>query len=546
MPMSFTAVTVRRLTHEGAVVKRPFKGLRTRAPDASYDAVIIGAGIGGLFCANLLASEGLRVLLIEQHYMVGGYCSTFRRKGYTFDASTHFYPLLGNPDTLTGKLLVDLGMRTRWVKMDPVDTFHFPDGSRFEVPAELDAYMTKVKAEFPHEVEALDHFFSEVREAYLSGLLYYFRGRHTPRFEKYRRLSVTDVLESTFRDRKLKLLLTADCPHWGSPPKRTSFVFDSMLRLSYFLGNYYPVHGSQFFADELAQRFEEQGGHILMSTRVDRIQVRAGKACGVEVETIVGKLRGRRTVAAGTVISNADLGLTLEKMIGLENVDPGYLSSIRRLRPSFPCFLVHIGLRDVSPDVIDQVQGYYWNLWDPDRVGRGGLRCKVFSPTLYEPRMAPAGGQIIILQKVLEMDYAGVDDWPAHKQDIEDYVLGHLGDVIPDIRNKIVVHLSASAKTAHRFTLNTAGAMLGWEMSPDQLGEDRPDIAGPIENLFLVGHWTRPGGGITPVIVSAQHVADAVVRKTRAAPLEPERVVRLMGTTGREAERLRSVAAALG
>ena len=38
------------------------------------------------------------MLLVEQHYMVGGYCSTFRRGGYTFDAATHFYPLLGNPD----------------------------------------------------------------------------------------------------------------------------------------------------------------------------------------------------------------------------------------------------------------------------------------------------------------------------------------------------------------------------------------------------------------------------------------------------------------
>jgi heterodisulfide reductase subunit A-like polyferredoxin len=73
-------------------MKRRFTGLRSRQPDRSYDAVIIGAGIGGLICANLLAREGLSVLLIEQHYMVGGYCSTFRRKGYTFDAATHFYP----------------------------------------------------------------------------------------------------------------------------------------------------------------------------------------------------------------------------------------------------------------------------------------------------------------------------------------------------------------------------------------------------------------------------------------------------------------------
>jgi phytoene dehydrogenase-like protein len=150
-------------------VKRPFRGLR-RAPDPSYDAVVLGAGIGGLITANLLVRQGLRVLLVEQHYMVGGYCSTFRRAGYTFDAATHFYPLLGNPDTLTGRVLAEIGVTTGWVKMDPVDTFHFPDGSRFAVPADLNIYLEKVKAEFPEEAAALDSFFAAVRECYLLGL----------------------------------------------------------------------------------------------------------------------------------------------------------------------------------------------------------------------------------------------------------------------------------------------------------------------------------------------------------------------------------------
>ena len=112
-------------------MSRPFRGLRRRPPEERYYAVVVGAGIGGLVAANLLVQEGLSVLLVEQHYMAGGYCSTFRRAGYTFDAATHFYPLLGNPDTLTGRLLGEIGVETGWVKMDPVDTFHFPDGSRF-------------------------------------------------------------------------------------------------------------------------------------------------------------------------------------------------------------------------------------------------------------------------------------------------------------------------------------------------------------------------------------------------------------------------------
>src|SRR5215475_11745346 len=267
---------------------RAFKPLRSD-PQNAYDVVVIGAGIGGLICANLIARSGLHVLLIEQHYVVGGYCSMFRRKGYTFDAATHFYPLLGNPDTMTGKLLGDLGLTTGWVKMDPVDQFHFPDGSKFAVPADFDGYLAQLKVEFPAEAGALDDFFAAVRDAYMFGLLYYFRGRATSRLDQYRSLTVRHILDRYFHDPKLKLLLTADCPHWGSPPSRTSFVFDSMLRLSYFLGNYYPQGGSQAFADELAQRFTELGGHILMHALVTRILVQHETAYGVEVEVGQGQ-----------------------------------------------------------------------------------------------------------------------------------------------------------------------------------------------------------------------------------------------------------------
>jgi prolycopene isomerase len=120
------------------------------------------------------------------------------------------------------------------------------------------------------------------------------------------------------------------------------------------------------------------------------------------------------------------------------------------------------------------------------------------------------------------MDYEAVDDWPAHKADVERFVLDHFERVLPGVGERIVVKLSASAKTAWRFTGNRAGAMLGWEMSPDQLGDGRPGIETPVGGLWLVGHWTRPGGGITPVIVSAVRVAEAITgnRLLHATPRE--------------------------
>jgi phytoene dehydrogenase-like protein len=485
--------------------------LRGQLPDISYDAVVVGAGVGGLVCANLLAREGLRVLLVEQHYMVGGYCSTFRRAGYTFDAATHFYPLLGNPRTITGKLLRELGLAQEWVKMDPVDHFHLPDGSSFSVPADFDAYLLKLKAEFPAEARALDDFFAVVREVYLHGLLEYFRWRSTDRLDPFRPMTVRDALDRYFRDPKLKLLLAGDCGHWGGPPRRTSFVFDSMLRLSYFLGNYYPLGGSQAFADELAERFEERGGHILMSSSVRRVVVGRGAARGVEVETGPKHARQVVRVGAGVVVSNADLLLTLERMVGAEHVGAGPLDAIRTLRPTHPCFLTHVGLKGMPTEVLREAEGYHWSSWNPDDVATDAF--KIFVPTLFDPSLAPPGGHIVIVQKLTNVDFDSITDWAAHKASVERYVMANLERVMPGFSEKVVVSLSASAHTSYRYTLNHRGAMLGWEMSPDQLGAQRPALNGLVKNLYFVGHWTQPGGGITPVIVSAMRVAETIAAR---------------------------------
>lgn len=470
---------------------------------------MIGAGVGGLICANLLSRAGLSVLMVEQHFMVGGYCSTFRRSGYTFDAATHFYPLLGNPSSITGGLLSELGITTSWVKMDPVDHFHFPDGSSFSVPANFDLYIAKLKLEFPAEATAIDEFFSLAEKAYFIGLLHYFRGADTNRINTYRDLTIGQVLARQFRDAKLKLLLTGDIGHWGSPPSRTSFLFDSMLRLSYFLGNYYPQGGSQVFVDELAGQFEDRGGHVLMSSLVRRIIVRDRKVCGIDVETGPPKRRSLVHVNCGSVVSNADLLQTLQHMIGHELLDPEYVEGIGKMRPTHPCFLVHIGLKDTLPEELRRIEGYHWDSWDAERVATSAF--KIFVPTLFDPAIAPPGGQIIIVQKLTDIDYRQVSDWSSHKMAVEQYIMNNLQRILPGIEKRIVVKLSASAQTSYRYTLNHHGAMLGWQLSPDQLGDKRPGIQGPFPNLYFTGHWVQPGGGITPVMISAMQAAEKIV-----------------------------------
>ena len=128
------------------------------------------------------------------------------------------------------------------------------------------------------------------------------------------------------------------------------------------------------------------------------------------------------------------------------------------------------------------------------------------------------------------MDYEAVDDWPEHKRGIESFALDHLESLIPGIGEKIVVSTSASARTSWRFTLEPTGrhAGLGDVARAARRRAARHRDAHP--EPLLVGHWTRPGGGITPVIVSAQQVAAAVVQGTREAAAPPaDRAAALRG-----------------
>ncbi|MBI3895871.1 MAG: NAD(P)/FAD-dependent oxidoreductase [Acidobacteria bacterium] len=474
-----------------------------------FDAIIIGSGIGGLFCANLLAQNGVKVLLLERHYMLGGFCSTFRRKGFIFDAATHFYPLLGNETTLTGKLLKQLKIQTQWIKMEPVDQFHFPSLPPFSVPADFGKYLEKLKAWFPEEATAIDRYFSELRQAYLYGLLFYFKGvdnEPARRFEKY---TVMDKLDEHFHDPRLKALLMADTPHWGSLPNQTSYLFDAMLRLSYFLGNYYPRGSSQKFANDLGQALELRGGKILKCASAEHILIESGKVQGVRIRTISKRPSQEYVFRAPVVVSNADAIHTYRDLIGEKSCGRWLIDYMESLRPSYPCFLIHIGLRGMDPEKLAEAEGYYWSSYEAEDAIRNVF--KIFIPTRFDPDVAPSGCQILIVQKLSPVRLEEITDWAAHKEAVENRILERLREILPGIEDHIVVKLSASAMTSYQFTNNWQGAMLGWEMSPGQLGSARLPNATPIENLYLVGHWTQPGGGITPVIISAQRVAQMIL-----------------------------------
>ena len=235
-----------------------------------------------------------------------------------------------------------------------------------------------------------------------------------------------------------------------------------------------------------------------------------GKCTGVRIRTVSKREPEEFVFDAPVVVSNADALHTYRDLIDGAHSSPWMVDHLRSQKPTFACFLTHIGLRGMDPEKLAEAEGYYWSKCETSDIMKNVF--KIFVPTHFDPGIkAPAGCQILIVQRPSPVQFDDVNDWDAHKAQVEAKTMGRLRELLPGIEDHIVVKCSASAMTSYRFTNNWEGGMLGWEMSPDQLGTNRLPVFTPVDNLYLTGHWTQPGGGITPVIVSAQRVAKIIL-----------------------------------
>ena len=101
------------------------------AKNDSFDAIVIGSGMGGLTCAGIMARQGKKVLVLEKHYTPGGFTHTFKRRNYEWDVGLHYIGGVHDKKSDT-RLLFDWLSKgqLKWSRMPEVyDRAIFPDQS---------------------------------------------------------------------------------------------------------------------------------------------------------------------------------------------------------------------------------------------------------------------------------------------------------------------------------------------------------------------------------------------------------------------------------
>jgi len=127
------------------------KRYRKHRVDEFYDAIVIGSGLGGLSTAACLARMGKKILVLEQHYTIGGFTHSFEKNGYEWCTGLHYVGGMGSRNPLSNVMNFITQGRLEWADMGENYDSYFLDGERFDVLAGEGNFKAAMLQKFPKE-----------------------------------------------------------------------------------------------------------------------------------------------------------------------------------------------------------------------------------------------------------------------------------------------------------------------------------------------------------------------------------------------------------
>jgi phytoene dehydrogenase-like protein len=485
------------------------------ARQQTFDAIVIGSGIGGLTVAALLSKlHHKSVLVLEQHFTAGGFTHTFERKGkFHWDVGLHYVGDMGEGDT--GKAVFDYltNGNLRWHKMpDPFEKFVYPDFT-FEVSSDPKRFQADLIRSFPHEQAAIRRYFKDVQKAAFwfgahSMLELFPIGLHPllRRVVRYcgaiARQTTQHYLDRHFQDAHLKALLASQWADYGLPPSESCFGIHGVIVTHYFNGGWYPVGGAKAIAQAIIPTIEQAGGVVVTQRRVTEILLESGVAVGVKAQNTAKPEADLETYYAPVVVSDAGAFNTYLKLI-----PPHYPIADRPKIQAFPkgtsMLTVYLGLKE-SPQKLGFQGENHWiyTTYNHDAIAQyppilldqlpkfGYLSF----PSLKDPLAKGHTAEIIA-----HVDYDFFSQWREQswrrrggdytelKTQITQSLIQLVESHYPGFKDLIEYAELSTPLTVEHFDASDRGAIYGIPCIPERLDQSWIGARTPIKNLYLTG-----------------------------------------------------------
>jgi len=484
------------------------------------DVIIIGAGVAGLSCGCLLAKRGLKVVIVEKNPKVGGCCTSFQKDGFSFDLSVQSVGECQKGGRVW-RLLKELELldQIRFIPLEPAREYHFPD-RKVKQSSNLDTHIETFSSLFPNEKKGIKQVYEVLARVFKefsqipSSLNWFdpsFFSSKYPFLYQYREKTYGDLLNEWISNPFLKTLLSIRSSYALLPPEEISVVGMAGIEMSYFNYGVSCIEGRvETLPLKMGEALDKMGGHILKGHEADKILTEEKKAIGV-------RLKNGQEVRGKVIISNIDAYTTFMDLIGEDSLPSGFLSKLRGMKPSLSYFILYLGieggLEELSvsnnevffdKNLLKEYQVLYENRISDDAP------FYLLAPSKVNPTHAPKGKSTLCLS--YKVPYHLSPNWGKKiKEQLFQRLISKASALIPDLEKRILVSVETTPKTIERWTHNRWGAAYGWAQIPSQSGIHRLQRTTPFQNLYLTGHWTSPGGGISGVVVSGELTAEAVL-----------------------------------
>ncbi len=433
-----------------------------------YDVVVIGSGLGGMTSANILGRAGHRVLLLEQHYKLGGLATWFLRPGgHVFDVSLHGFPhgMIKSCRRYWSRDIADRIVQLKNIRFDNpqfslTTTFNREDFTRL------------LTSDFGIEPATVNEFFDTAR-----GMNFYDDQATTTR----------QLFDRFFpgRDDVVRLLMEPITYANGStledPAITYGIVFSNFMNKGVFIYE----GGTDDLVARMKKELQANGVDIRINCGVDRIHVQDGKVAAVETH-------GRR-IGCRAVVSNANLRTTVLKMIGKEKLDRDYVDQAEAVRLNNSSTQVYMALK--PGEEIDESSGDLFftstaNEFRTDLLLSRDITSRTFS--FYYPRTRPEKKErfaIVSSTNANWSDWADLDepDYEASKQDLVETTIDALEKYLPGIRGKIDHAEAATPRTFNHYTQHELGASFGTKFEGLAVSRALPQQVGGMYHAGSVG-----------------------------------------------------------
>ncbi|MBC7229065.1 MAG: NAD(P)/FAD-dependent oxidoreductase [Actinobacteria bacterium] len=503
-----------------------------------YDTIIVGAGVGGLTAASILAKEGLKVLVLERLERVGGCCSNYDVKGFKPEVGAVF--VIGHE--LYYKLfeLLDLRLEDylQWDLIDPVYQVYFEDGTDVALPRDVDEMAQVVRQLAPQDVDGYYRYCRDM--AKVQDLLTAVSAKPMPEIRNLTKITGLAKLVDTgalvraipvnlkmglnnlerfvkgyFSDPRTQLIFGWENLYAGLPAHRCMGLFALITYMGH-MGYYYPRGGMVSIPKALARIARDNGAELRLQAEVDSIVLKGREARGV-------RLSGGEVITARSVISNTHSRFTYFNLLRDAGL-PGWVTrTVRRQPCSIPAPMFYVGLSERLESVkahmslVAHKKERVDNIWT-DFYDRGLLyRARdgvylVIDNTFDDPQMAPPGKQslYVIYIAPYRLKY---DDWDDIAGVWAEECVEYLDErCFPGLKERVEWLDSVPPPELER-RLNVAeGAFFGIEMSLPNMGPFRPNYRSRfIDHLYQAGQSTNPGLGVPGAMISGMAVASLLL-----------------------------------